>query len=102
MEYIYAALSLHAAKQPISEEGVKKVLSASGATVDDMRVKTLVAALQGVNIDEAIAQAAVAAAAPAPAAATAGAKEEKKPAADEKSDADREAEAASGLASLFG
>jgi large subunit ribosomal protein L12 len=101
MDYIYAALSLHAAKQPISEESVKKVLTASGATVDDMRVKSLVAALQGVNIDEAIAQAAVSAAAAAPAAA-AGAKEEKKPAADEKSEADREAEAASGLASLFG
>ncbi len=101
MEYIYAALSLHAAKQAISEESVKKVLAASGATVDDMRVKALVAALSGVNIDEAIAQAAVTAAAAAPAAA-AGAKEEKKPAADEKSEADREAEAASGLASLFG
>ncbi len=99
MEYIYAALALHAAKQPITEESVKKVLNASGAQVDDLRVKALVSALTGVNIDEAIAQAAVVAAAPSAAPA---AKEEKKPAADEKSEADREAEAASGLASLFG
>lgn len=100
MDYIYAALALHAAKQPITEDGVKKVLNASGAKVDDLRVKALVAGLEGVNIDEAIAQAAVTAAAAAPAATAA--KEEKKPAADEKSEADREAEAASGLASLFG
>ncbi len=100
MEYIYATLALHAAKQPITEESVKKVLTASGASVDDVRVKALVASLEGVNIDEAIAQAAVTAVAAAPSGA-APAKEEKK-AEDEKSDADKEAEAASGLAALFG
>lgn len=98
MEYIYAALALHSAKQAINEENVTKVLSASGASVDATRVKALVTALTGVNIEEAIKQAAVAPAAAAPAAGEAK-KEEKK---DEKSDAEKEAEASAGLASLFG
>jgi len=54
MEYIYAAMLLHRAKQAINEENVKKVLQAAGISADDARVKALVAALEGVNIDEAI------------------------------------------------
>ncbi len=99
MEYIYAALALHSAKQAINEENVTKVLGASGASVDATRVKALVTALTGVNIDEAIKQAAVAPAATAAPAAGEAKKEEKK---DEKSDAEKEAEASAGLASLFG
>ncbi len=101
MEYIYGALLLHSAKQPLTEEGVKKVLSASGTPVDDLKVKQLVAALQGVDIDEAVKQAAVVAAAPAASGAPAGeAKKEAAP--DEKSEAEKEAEASAGLAALFG
>lgn len=100
MEYIYGALLLHSAKQPVSEESVKKVLSASGASVDELKVKQLVAALEGVNIEDAIKQAAVVAAVAPAGAAPAEAKKEA--AADEKSDAEKEAEASAGLASLFG
>lgn len=97
MEYVYTAMLLHSAKQPINEENVKKVLSSSGAAVDELKVKQLVTALQGVNIDEAVKQAAVTAVA-APAGGEAK-KEEKK---EEKSEADKEEEAAAGLAALFG
>lgn len=100
MEYVYGALLLHSAKQPVSEEAVKKVLAATGSPVDDLKVKQLVAALEGVNIDEAIKQAAVTAVAAAPAAGEAKKDEAAGPA--EKSDAEREAEASAGLASLFG
>ena len=102
MEYIYAAMLLHKAGQKIEEAAVKKVLEAAGVTVDDNRVKALVAALDGVDVEEAISKAAVsaapAAAAPAAAggAAPAAAKEEKK---EEKKD---DGAAAAGLGALFG
>ena len=100
MEYIYAAMLLHKAGQKVEEAAVKKVLVAAGVTADDGRIKSLVAALDGVDIDEAIskaASAAPAAAAPAAAASDApAAKEEKK---EEKKD---DGAAAAGLGALFG
>ena len=99
MEYTYAAMLLHATKQTINEENVKKVLHSAGAKVDDLKVKALVTALDGVNIEEAIAKAAVVAA-PASAAPAAGAAKEAPK--DEKTEEKKEEEAAAGLASLFG
>ena len=96
MEYVYAALMLHNNKQEINEANLKKVLSASGVAVDEIKIKQLVSALTGVNIDEAIKQAAVPVAA-APAATSEAKKEEKKE--DEGKKAE---EAAAGLSSLFG
>ena len=97
MEYVYAALLLNSAKQPINEDNVAKVLGASGMQVDQAKVKALVSALQGVNIDDAIKQAAMPVAAPAQAAAPEAKKEEKK----EEKKASPE-EAAAGLSALFG
>jgi len=101
MEYVYAAMMLHKAGKTIDEASLKKVLEAAGIKADDGRIKALVAALDGVNIEEAISTAAVAAPAAAPAAAEAAApseekKEEKK---EEKAD---DGAAAAGLGSLFG
>ena len=105
MEYIYAAMLLHKAGKEINEDAVKKVLEAAGVAVDEARVKALVAALQGVNIEEAVKKAAVApvAAAPAAEAAPAGgeAKEEKKGPSPE-DEKKKEEEAAAGLGALFG
>ncbi|MEM5879286.1 MAG: 50S ribosomal protein P1 [Candidatus Aenigmatarchaeota archaeon] len=95
MEYVYSALLLHQAKQPITEENVKKVLEAAGVAVDEAKVKALVASLEGVNIDEAIQQAAIAVAAPV----TGEEKKEEKKAEEESKKAE---EAAVGLSSLFG
>jgi len=106
MEYIYAALLLHRLQQPITEENVKKVIAAAGATPNEVKVKALVAALSEINIDEAIKSAtltpvAAPTAAP-PTAATqapaAPAKEEKK----EEKEKKGEEEALAGLAALFG
>ncbi len=57
MEYVYSAMVLHAAKKPVNEESITNVLKAAGVQVDAARVKALTAALEGVNIDEAIATA---------------------------------------------
>jgi len=104
MEYIYSAMLLHSAGQKVTEEHVKKVLTAAGVKADEGRIKALVASLEGVNIDEAIKTAAIpVAAAPAqPAAsgeASADKKTEKK---KEKKEEVSEEEAAAGLGALFG
>ncbi len=61
MEYVYAAMLLHTTGQEINEENVKKVLEAAGAEVDEARVKALIAALEDVDIEEAMEKTAVAA-----------------------------------------
>ena len=101
MKYVYAALLLHSSAQPITEESVKKVVSAAGSEVQDVQVKALVAALSEVNIDEALKAATMmpVAAAPAAAAPTDTKKEEKKSGEDEKK---KEEEALAGLGALFG
>ncbi len=101
MEYVYSAMVLHAAKKPVTEENITSVLKAAGVTPDATRVKALTAALDGVNIDEAIATAVAAPmAAAAPAAGPADKKEEKKEEKEEKGVS--EEEAAAGLSALFG
>ena len=107
MEYVYAALLLHKLKQNITEDSVKSVVKAAGATPDDVRVKALVAALSEVNIEEALkaAPVAMAASTAAPAAggaapAAGGAAPSK--AAEEKKEEKKEEEALEGLSSLFG
>lgn len=96
MEYIYAALLLHKVGQPVNEENMKKVISATGAQVDDAKVKTLLASLQGVDIAAELENASVAVAAPSAGSAPAEAK------AEEKKEEKKEEESAAGLASLFG
>ena len=100
MEYVYGALLLHAAGKPISEENLKKVLTAGGVKVDDTRVKALTASLEGVNIAEAIKTAVAAPAAPAPAAAEK--KDDKKKEEKKEEEKVSEEEAAAGLGALFG
>ena len=98
MEYVHAALLLHAAGKKVDEAGLKGVLSGAGVQVDEARAKALVAALEGVNIDDAIKSAAVPAVAAAPAAVAPKAEEKKAAKEEEK----KEEEALSGLSALFG
>jgi large subunit ribosomal protein L12 len=100
MEYMYAALLLHKAKHPINEANIKKVIEAAGVTADAGRIKAIVAALEGANIEEIIAKASTMMAAPAaPAGGAAPAAEKKEEKKDEKKS---EEEAAAGLGALFG
>ncbi len=98
MEYIYAGMLLHKAGKKITEDAVKKVLEAAGVAVEAGRVKALVAALEGVDIDAAIKEAAAVA---APVAAAHAAPAEKKAEKKEEKKAD-EGAAAAGLGALFG
>ena len=98
MEYVYAALMLHKLKKEITEENVTSIVKASGTEVNEAKVKSLVASLADVNIEDAIKAAPVAAPA-APAEGGEGKKEEKK---DEAASGKTEEKAMEGLSSLFG
>lgn len=100
MEYVYAAVLLHKAGKDIKEDSVKKVLTAAGVTVDDAKVKSLVAALDGVNIEEAIKSAVAAPVAAAPVASSDKPAEAKKE--EAKEEKKEESNAAAGLGALFG
>jgi large subunit ribosomal protein L12 len=115
MEYLYAALTLHNAGEEITEESVTDVLEAAGVDVDESRVKALAAALEDVDIDEAVEQAAVAPAGGAGggAAATGGEPEEEEAEeepeeeeaeedVEEVDEEEAEEDASEGLGELFG
>jgi large subunit ribosomal protein L12 len=99
MEYVYAALLLHAGEKEINESNVESILKAAQYEVDSAKVKSLVASIKNINIAEAIEKAAVA---PAAAAAPAASGEAAKEAEPEEDSAKKEEEAAAGLGSLFG
>ncbi|MFB6086262.1 MAG: 50S ribosomal protein P1 [Halodesulfurarchaeum sp.] len=110
MEYVYAALILNEADAEINEDNLTDVLEAAGVDVEESRVKALVAALEDVDISEAVEQAA---AAPAPAAGSGAAEaasgeeeadEEEATEDEEEAEAEEEEEEASGegLGDLFG
>jgi large subunit ribosomal protein L12 len=104
MEYVYAALLLHSAGKEVNEDGIKKVVEAAGVAADDVRIKALVAALEGVDISKVLSQATampVASAAAAPAAAAPAAKAEAKAEKEESKEAAEES-GVEGLGALFG
>lgn len=97
MEYTYAALLLHKVGKEVNEENLKSVIAATGVEADESKIKSLVASLKGVNIDEELANASMVSAAPA---STGEEKaEEKKP---EKPKEEKKEAAAEGLSALFG
>jgi len=95
MEYIYGALLLHKLGKEVNEGNLNKVIAAAGADVDESKVKSLIASLQGVDIASELENASAMAAAPA---APAGGATEKK---EEKKE-EKPSESAAGLAALFG
>ncbi|WP_132057523.1 50S ribosomal protein P1 [Halorussus amylolyticus] len=110
MEYVYAALILNESGEEINEENLTNVLDAAGVDVEESRVKALVAALEDVDIDEAVEQAA---AVPAGGAAAGGAaadegaeeadeEEAEEEEAEEEEDDDEDDASGEGLGELFG
>lgn len=103
MKYVYGALLLHEAKVEINEENLTKLMSSVDPNVDSARIKALIEALKGVNIDETLKSASSMQVAPSPAPSTETKKEvkkqEEKPKEEEKH---AEEDAAAGLAALFG
>jgi large subunit ribosomal protein L12 len=98
MEAIYAALLLHKSGKPVDEEHMNKVLQATGATVDESKVKSLVASLKDVDIDTELENAVVASAAPAAGDASAGSEAK----AEEAPKEEAKEVSAEGLSALFG
>jgi large subunit ribosomal protein L12 len=112
MEYVYAALILNEAGEELNEDNITAVLEAAGVDVEQSRVKALVAALEDVDIEEAIETAAAVPAAGGAAPAADEAEEAEADDADEDDEAE-EADAAEeddedeeadgeGLGNLFG
>ncbi len=103
MEYVYAALMLHKLKKEINEANITGIVKASGSEVNEAQVKSLVASLADVNIEDAIKAAPVAvAAAAAPAAEAAGGGEKKEGKKEKAADGKAEEQAMEGLSALFG
>ena len=98
MEYVYVAMLLHSAKQKITEETLTKVLSAAGIKPEAARTKALVAALEEVDIEEALKTPTAVPVTPAPTEAALSKEEEKK----EKKEEKEEEEEDTGLGALFG
>ena len=104
MEYVYAALLVHNAGGEVTEDKINAVLNAADVSVDETRVKALVSALEGIDIDDALSKAAVIPqVAPAGAAASAPVAEEAKEE-EEKAEEEESAEESGmeGLGALFG
>jgi large subunit ribosomal protein L12 len=115
MEYVYAALMLNETGAEINEANLTEVLDAAGVDTEESRVKALVAALEDVNIDEAVEEAT---AVPATAGSSGGAPassdeggadeggdeeaEAEEEAADEGGDDEEDGDAGEGLGELFG
>tara|TARA_B100000886_G_scaffold232665_1_gene162560 strand:- start:167 stop:478 length:312 start_codon:yes stop_codon:yes gene_type:complete len=103
MEYVYTAMLLHSAGTEVSAKSVEKVLKAAGVKADKSRAEALVASLEGVDIEEAMATAAVAA--PAASGAAPAAASEEAPAEEAEEEEEEEAseeDTAAGLGALFG
>ncbi|MFA5992204.1 MAG: 50S ribosomal protein L12 [Candidatus Pacearchaeota archaeon] len=96
MEYIYAALLLHKLGKPVDETHLKKVISATGAEVDEGKIKVLVASLNGVDIDKELENAV------ALSAASSGSAHAAEPKKEDKKEEEKVSAAADGLSSLFG
>ncbi len=108
IEYIYATLLLYKAGKEVNEENLKRVLEAAGVQVDEVRVKSLVAAVKSIDIGKVLEQSMampIPTATAAPAAATPSEeKKEEKPKEEKKEESKELSEEAlaEGFASLFG
>jgi large subunit ribosomal protein L12 len=115
MEYVYAALILNETGEEINEDNITGVLEAAGVDVEESRVKALVAALEDIDIEEAVEQAAAvpAGGAAAPSGGSAdgeleeggddeGGEEAEAEAEDDGDDDEEEGDGGEGLGELFG
>jgi len=100
MEYVYAALLLHKAGQQVNEANITKILEAANVKVDSARIKALVNALGGVDIEKVIKEAGTMQIAAAPVAQPKH--EEKKEEKKKEDEKKTEEAAAAGLGALFG
>lgn len=103
MELVYAALTLHEAGKEVTEDNLEAIVDAADLDVDSSEIKALIAALEDVDIEEAMETAVATGGAAAPAADSAEDTEEEEEAEEEEEEEDdaSEEEAAEGLGELF-
>lgn len=102
MEYIYAVMLLNKVKKDINDANITAVLKAAGVDVDAAKVKSVIAALDGVDIEDVIANSSVATTSAAPASSSDSASSQAAPAQEKKEEKKAPAaDAAAGLGSLF-
>ena len=103
MELVYAALTLSEADKEINEDNLQDIVDAAGLDVEDSEISALVAALEDVDIQEAMETAVAGGAAPAPSGGDEGGADEAEDEEDEAEDEDEgdEEEAAEGLGNMF-
>ena len=97
MELNHCALLLSKAGKEINEHNVKKDLEAAGIHEDECRIKALVTALEGVNIEEVIKEASV-----MPVAQTQAVQQQETKKEEHKEEKKTDENAAVGLSALFG
>jgi ribosomal protein L12E/L44/L45/RPP1/RPP2 len=54
MEYIYTVMLLNSLKKEVNETNIQKVLESVGVSVDTAKIKSIIAALDGVDISKVI------------------------------------------------
>ncbi len=101
MELIYAALTLHEAGKEVNEDNLESIVDAADLEVEDSEIAALVAALEDVDIEEAMETAVAAGGAAAAPAASEETEEDDAEEEEEEEDDDSEEEAAAGLGSMF-
>ncbi|EGQ43858.1 MAG: LSU ribosomal protein L12AE [Candidatus Nanosalina sp. J07AB43] len=102
MELVYAALTLNEAGKEVNEENLQEIVDAADLDVEDSEVSALVAALEDVDIEEAMETAVAGGAAPAGGSSedTVDEEEAEEEEEEEEDEADEE-EAAEGLGNMF-
>lgn len=102
MELIYAALTLHEAGKEVNEDNLESIVDAADLDVEDSEIAALVAALEDVDIEEAMETAVAAGGAAAAPAAEESDEDDEEEAEDEDDEEEAsEEEAAEGLGSMF-
>jgi len=105
MELVYAALTLNEAGKEVNEDNLEAIVDAADLDVEDSEVKALVAALEDVDIEEAMETAVAAGGASAAPSGGSSDEEEAEEESEEEAEDDEddvdEDEAAEGLGDLF-
>jgi large subunit ribosomal protein L12 len=104
MELVYAALTLHEAGKEVNEENLEAIVDAADLDVEDSEIAALVAALEDVDIEEAmetaVASGGAAASAPSGGEESSDEEESEEEEEDDEDEASEE-EAAEGLGNMF-
>ena len=105
MEYIYGVMLLNKSGKEINEQNLTKVLEAAGVKVDATKVKSVIAALDGVDIEKVIEENSQIGMAPATSSSSNSGNEDNSAKKEDKKEDKKEepaVDAGAGLGALFG